>query len=81
MSECECKNTVCNDSRKTEYGYTRRRRECIDCGRRFSTIETEVDMRGGHVSALANLREKFGGLTIRQQKAIQEMINAFQGDE
>jgi transcriptional repressor NrdR len=35
---CECQNTKVTDSRDSDDGI-RRRRECLDCGQRFTTIE------------------------------------------
>jgi len=39
---CDSQNTKVIDTRKTKRG-TRRRRECLDCGWKFSTLELLVE--------------------------------------
>ena len=75
--KCKHERTHCYDSRKYET-YRRRRYECLDCGKRFTTVETEISLPRGHKVSNADtvLRKKFG-LSRRQQKAIGELIQAF----
>lgn len=37
--ECGSNQIIIVDSRQTKHNYCRRRRECIECGNRFTTIE------------------------------------------
>ncbi len=62
--------SFCKDSRKNTHG-VRRRRQCRDCGQRFTTMEVMVtfdgkgDMPELHVgAAVKRLRELADGITI-----------------
>jgi hypothetical protein len=44
--KCKHEDSLVRDSRPTMYGQ-RRRRECITCGHRWTTMEIEVDDRAG----------------------------------
>ena len=81
MSSCEHINTSCKDSRRTGEGWWRRR-ECLDCGDRFTTMEVALGNRKPMGKRLDEvLRIKYGGLNNDQKKAIQAMLYAFgQGD-
>ena len=73
---CEHKRQMVINSRVLPEGRYRRR-ECLDCRHRWSTVEYEVDFERGHVGgAMAALRAKVG-LNYRQQEALGELINAF----
>ncbi len=76
MRRCSHKTSRVINSR--DYGGSRyRRRECVECSHRWSTIEYEVDLnQGGHKGHMEALREKVG-LTKRQQEAIGELIQSF----
>lgn len=41
--ECHSNNVYAIDSRSRGTNATRRRRKCLDCGKRFSTIEVILD--------------------------------------
>ena len=76
--ECKHMNSKCLDSRPY-YEYRRRRYECLDCGKRYSTVEIPMGERlphgGMYTDAASVVRERFG-LTGRQQEAIGELIQA-----
>jgi len=40
--KCKTSTTACTDTRARNDGKVRRRRECVTCGHRFSTIEVEI---------------------------------------
>lgn len=42
MAKCDHPRTLVIDSRK-EYGFIRRRRDCHDCGLRYTTYELAID--------------------------------------
>lgn len=62
---CSCPNTKVTDSRDTDDGASiRRRRQCLECGRRFTTYETveEVPLR---VVKKNGIREMFDRNKLR----------------
>ena len=62
---CNCPDSRVVDSRPTEEGVSiRRRRECINCGRRFTTYE-KVEMPQLLVIKKDNTREMFDAQKIR----------------
>ena len=68
---------VCIDSRP-EDTYRRRRYRCAHCGRRWSTVEVEVEMHRGGPKGIDLLREQLGaGLTDDQLKAIRALVESF----
>lgn len=52
MTTCDCANNLVVDSRRT-VGGVRRRRECLQCGRRWLTLEIEVCESGRHGTVTA----------------------------
>lgn len=73
---CKHKRQMVRNSRLLPEGRYRRR-ECMDCHYRWSTVEFEVDLEQGKAGgAIAALRKKIG-LSYRQQEAIGELIDAF----
>lgn len=80
---CIHDKTICIDSRKGE-GYIRRRRKCIECGHRYTTVEVEIFLpkykkRLGNRSVWDLLREQL--FTTRHKKAILEISNIMHGKE
>lgn len=76
-----CKHTVkkCLNSRPGD-GYTRRRYKCHLCGKRFSTIEVEIDLHRGK-NAMEALREQYGEQPdyAELEKAIEQLIKLRDG--
>lgn len=73
---CEHKRQMVLNSRLLPEGRYRRR-ECLDCHHRWSTVEFEVDLEQGKAGGpITALRAKVG-LTHRQQEALGELIDAF----
>ena len=62
---CSCLDSKVIDSRPTDDGFSiRRRRECINCGRRFTTYE-KVEMSPLFVVKRDGRREAFDGRKIK----------------
>lgn len=78
MAKSVCMHNTSKVINLRDYGGNRyRRRECLRCLHRWSTIEYEVNLhQGKHKWHLEALREKLG-LTRRQQNAIAEVIQSF----
>jgi len=68
MTTCTHPITIVIDTRPCD-GYIRRRRKCLDCKERWSTLEIPYNFTG---------TEKYGTvITSQQMKAIQAMLEAF----
>lgn len=81
-SKCNGETTV-RDSRPTHVGKhiaIRRRRECVSCGRRFSTFETEESgLRGDYAKVVAAESAIFAveEAVKRARKVIGEPVDVF----
>ena len=70
---CNCPDSRVVDSRPTEEGASiRRRRECVNCGRRFTTYE-KVELPQLLVIKKDNTRELFDAQKIRTNNVIERL--------
>ena len=61
---CECVESKVVDSRSTDDRTIRRRRECVSCGRRFTTYET-IEVSPVLVVKNSGIREAFNAEKVR----------------
>lgn len=77
---CQHVKSKCYDSR-TVNGVRWRRRECLVCGEKWTTIEQRVELGSGTRIGMQEALREAVGLNVRQQKAIGELIQAFTDPE
>lgn len=65
--ECKCYDSTVIDSRMTDDGMIRRRRKCLSCGVRQSTVEIPIDLYAG-MQERDDIVTRFLGLALRGNK-------------
>lgn len=77
MTECTHDNTKCINSRPIGKGYRRRRYKCLDCDKRFSSIEIPVHRDNDFMRKLVEAVGNMALLSNLELYAVRAIITVF----